>query len=78
MNYTTSILNYLVAAGLAVFDGVLGLDIVLPNAEIPSFPVTLVIVPPTDKRDGRGVLVPDPPKRRCGIRDGVASSKYRN
>lgn len=68
---------YLVGAGLAVFDGVLGRDIVLPNAEIPSFPVTFVIVEPTDKRDGRGVLPPGvvlPPSRRCGMRDGVASS----
>lgn len=70
--------NYLVAAGLAVFDGVLGLEMVLPKAEMPSFPVTLVMVdPPTERRDGRGVVVPDPPRRRCGIRDGVVSSVWR-
>lgn len=45
---------------------------VLPNAEMPSFPVTLVIVdPPTDNfgapdRDALLTLV--------GMRDGVASS----
>jgi len=67
---------FLVGAGLAVL-GVLGLGMVLPNAEIPSLPETFVIVvPPTDNRDGRGVDVPDelPPSRRCGIREGVASS----
>lgn len=67
---------YLVGAGLAEL-GVLGLWIVLPNAEIPSLPETFVIVVlPTDNRDGRGVDVPDefPPSRRCGIRDGAASS----
>lgn len=47
---------------------------VLPNADIPPFPVTFVIdEPPTDKRVGRelapvGVDVV-PVKRRCGIRD---------
>lgn len=74
---------YLVGAGLAVFDGVRGLDIVLPKADIPSFPDTFVIVdpPPTDKRDGRWVLPPGvvvPPRRRCGIRDGVVSSETAN
>lgn len=67
---------YLVGAGLALL-GVLGLWMVLPNAEIPSLPDTFVmVVPPTDKRDGRGVDVPDelPPRRRCGMREGVASS----
>lgn len=49
----------------------------LPNAEMPSFPVTFVIVDPvTDKRDGRcelplGVVEPS---RLCGMRVGVASS----
>lgn len=63
-----------------MFDGVLGREIVLPKADIPSLPVTFVMVeppPPTDRRDGRGVLPPgvvEPPRRRCGIRDGVASS----
>lgn len=35
-----------------------------------------MLEPPTDKRDGRGVVVVDDvlPNRRCGIRDGVASS----
>lgn len=53
----------------------------LPNAEIPSFPVTLVIVEPvTDKRDGRCELLPppgvvEPPSLRCGILVGVASSE---
>lgn len=76
------ILTYLVGAGLAEFDGVRGLDNVLPNAEIPSFPVTFVIVEPvTDKRDGRCELVPpppgvvEPPSLRCGILVGVASSE---
>lgn len=68
---------YLVGAGLAVFDGVLGREIVLPNAEMPSFPVTFVIVDPvTDRRDGLwelplGVVEPS---RLCGMRVGVASS----
>lgn len=62
-----------------MLDGVLGREIVLPKADMPSLPVTFVIVdpPPTDKRDGRGVLPPgvvEPPRRRCGIRDGVVSS----
>lgn len=62
-----------------MFDGVRGREIVLPKADIPSLPVTFVIVDPlpTDSRDGRGVVVPGvvaPPRRRCGIRDGVASS----
>lgn len=58
-------------------EGVLGREIVLPKAEIPSFPVTFVIVDPvTDNLDGRcelplGVVEP---RRLCGIRDGVASS----
>lgn len=49
----------------------------LPNAEMPSFPVTLVIVDPvTDNRDGRcelplGVVEPS---RLCGMRDGAVSS----
>lgn len=68
---------YLVGAGLAALEGVLGREMVLPNAEMPSLPVTLVIVEPvTDKRDGRCELplgVVDP-RRRCGMRDGVASS----
>lgn len=71
--------KYLVGAGLAVFEGVLGREIVLPKADIPSLPVTFVIVEPlpTERRDGRvelplGVVVP--PRRRCGMRDGVASS----
>lgn len=62
----------------------------LPNAEMPSLPVTLVIVEPvTDNRDGRCELLPPPlppppplgvvePSRRCGIRDGVASSVLSN
>lgn len=69
---------YLVGAGLADPDGVLGLDMVLPNADIPVFPLTFVMVePPTERRDGRGVFVVDDvlPNRRCGIRVGVASSK---
>lgn len=64
-------------AGLAVFEGVRGREMVLPNAEMPSFPVTFVIVAPvTDNFDGppdvrdADVL----PKRLCGMRDGVASS----
>jgi len=66
----------LVGAGLADPDGVLGLDIVLPKADIPVFPFTFVMVEPTDKRDGRGVFVVDDvlPSLRCGIRDGVVSS----
>lgn len=70
-------INYLVGAGLAELEGVRGREIVLPNAEMPSFPVTLVIVDPvTDNLDGRcelplGVVEPI---RRCGMRDGVASS----
>lgn len=50
---------------------------VLPKADIPAFPFTLVIVEPTDKRDGRGVVVVDDvlPNLRCGIRDGVVSSE---
>lgn len=57
-----------------MFEGVLGRGKVLPKAEIPSFPVTFVMVePPTDSRDGRdGVTLP--PSRRCGIRDGAVSS----
>lgn len=51
---------------------------VLPNAEMPSLPVTFVIVDPvTDNRDGLCELPPlgvVEPRRRCGIRDGVASS----
>lgn len=54
----------------------------LPNAEIPSFPVTFVIVEPvTDKRDGRCCELPpppgviEPPSLLCGIFVGVASSK---
>lgn len=78
--------SYLVGAGLAEFDGVRGRWIVLPNAEMPSLPVTLVIVEPvTDSRDGRCELVALPPplgvvepSRRCGIRDGVASSVLSN
>lgn len=57
----------------------------LPNAEMPSLPVTLVIVEPvTDNLDGRCELLPPPPlgvvepSRRCGIRDGVASSVLSN
>lgn len=67
----------LVGAGLAVLEGVRGREMVLPNADIPSLPVTFVIVEPvTDNLDGRcelplGVVEP---RRRCGIRDGVASS----
>lgn len=68
---------YLVGAGLAVLEGVLGRGIVLPNAEMPSLPVTFVIVDPvTDNRDGRCELplgVVDP-RRLCGMRVGVASS----
>lgn len=64
---------YLVGAGLAEFEGVRGRDIVLPNAEMPSFPVTLVIDdPPTDNFDGapdRVALL-----TLVGMRDGVASS----
>lgn len=50
---------------------------VLPKADIPAFPFTLVIFEPTDKRDGRGVVVVDDvlPNLRCGIRDGVVSSE---
>lgn len=69
---------YLVGAGLAAFDGVLGREIVLPNAEMPSLPVTFVIVEPvTDNRDGLCELLPlgvVEPRRLCGMRDGVASS----
>lgn len=67
------LLANLVGAGLAD-DGVRGREMVLPNADIPPFPVTFVIdEPPTDKRVGRelepaGVDVL-PVKRRCGIRD---------
>lgn len=70
--------TYLVGAGLADPDGVLGLLIVLPNAEIPLLPFTFVIVEPTDRRDGRGVEpigVDVFVSRLCGIRDGVVSSK---
>lgn len=51
----------------------------LPKADIPALPFTLVIVEPTDKRDGRGVVVVDDvlPNLRCGIRDGVVSSEYK-
>lgn len=73
--------NYLVGAGLADPDGVLGLEMVLPNAESPVFPLdTFVMEEPTDNRDGRArpplvgvvaVLV----MRRCGMRVGVESSK---
>lgn len=51
---------------------------VLPKADIPVFPFTFVMVePPTDKRDGRGVFVVDDvlPNLRCGIRVGVVSSE---
>jgi len=70
----------LVGAGLADPDGVLGLEMVLPKADIPAFPFTLVMVEPTDKRDGRGVVVVDDvlPSLRCGIRDGVVSSVLSN
>lgn len=52
----------------------------LPNAEMPSFPVTFVIDEPvTDKRCGRCDELPpgvvDPPSLLCGIREGVASSE---
>jgi len=67
----------LVGAGLAVLEGVRGREIVLPNAEMPSFPVTLVIVDPvTDNRCGLCELplgVVDP-MRLCGMRVGFASS----
>lgn len=72
---------YLVGAGLALLDGVFGREIVLPNAEMPSLPVTFVIDElPTDKRDGRCELPPGvvEPSRRCGIRDGVASSSHKS
>lgn len=71
----------LVGAGLADPDGVLGREMVLPKADIPVLPLTLVMdEPPTDKRDGRGVVVVDDvlPNRRCGIRDGVVSSVLSN
>lgn len=76
-------INYLVGAGLAVFEGVLGREIVLPNAEMPSFPVTLVIVELVTDNFGLCELgVVDPPSLLCGMRDGVASSinkiKFRN
>lgn len=75
--------SYLVGAGLAELDGVRARGIVLPNAEMPSLPVTLVIAEPvTDNRDGRCELLPPlgvvEPSRRCGIRDGVASSVLSN
>lgn len=46
--------SYLVGAGLADPDGVRGREMVLPNADRPVFPFdTLVMVEPTDNRDGR-------------------------
>lgn len=45
-------------AGLVRLEGVFGREMVLPNAEIPSLPVTFVIVEPTDKREGLCELVP--------------------
>lgn len=67
-------------AGLADPDGVRGREIVLPKADSPLLPLdTLVMVEPTDKREGRdspplvGVDVL-PISRRCGMRVGVASS----
>lgn len=70
----------LVGAGLADPDGVLGREMVLPKADIPVLPLTLVIPDPTDKRDGRGVVVVDDvlPNLRCGILDGVVSSVLSN
>lgn len=69
---------HLVGAGLAELDGVLGRWMVLPNAEIPSLPVTFVIAEPvTDNLDGLCELLPlgvVEPRRLCGIFDGVASS----
>lgn len=67
-------------AGLADPDGVLGFDIVLPNAEWPVFPPFLVN-DVTDNRDGRccaptgvdDVFV----DRLCGILDGVAPSSLK-
>lgn len=54
---------------------------VLPNAEMPSLPVTLVIVAPvTESLDGAPPLDREAdvlPNRRCGMRDGVASSVCR-
>lgn len=54
---------------------------VLPNAEMPSLPVTLVIVAPeTDSLDGAPPLDREAdvlPSRLCGMRDGVASSAVR-
>lgn len=68
-------LAYLVGAGLAD-DGVRGREIVLPKAEIPPLPVTLVmVVPPTDKRVGRELELGVPVRRRCGIRDWDKSSE---
>lgn len=54
----------------------------LPKAEIPLLPFTLVIVfDPTDRRDGRGVPPPIGVDvfviLRCGMREGVASSEFR-
>lgn len=64
----------LVGAGLAD-DGVRGREIVLPKAEMPPLPVTLVMVePPTDKRVGRELELGVPVRRRCGIRDWDKSS----
>lgn len=73
---------YLVGAGLAEPDGVRGREIVLPNADRPVLPLdTLVIVEPTDSRDGRvdvGVERAEAvAMRRCGMRDGVRSSVWR-
>lgn len=69
---------YLVGAGLATLDGVLGREMVLPKAEMPSLPVTLVIVElVTDNRDGLCDELPlgvVDPMRLCGMRVGVASS----
>lgn len=59
---------FLVGAGEAAPDAVLD--------ETPLVVRVLVVVEPTDRRDGRGVVVLV--TRRVGIRDGVASSVLSN
>lgn len=61
-------LVFLVGAGEAAPDAVLD--------ETPLVVRVVVVVEPTDSRDGRGVVVLV--IRRVGIRDGVASSVLSN
>lgn len=66
LNYVNG--TYLVGAGEAAPDAVLD--------ETPLVVRVVVVVEPTDSRDGRGVVVLV--IRRVGIRDGVASSVLSN